>query len=574
MEQGREIHSSAEETFAADFQMMTTLGRGHFSEVKLALHIPTETYVAVKMIRNKKKYASLIDNEVSVMQSLDYPYIIKLFHVVEMTETIYLVMEHASQGELYDRILKLGALEESEAKRFFTQILYAVKYCHEHLIVHRDIKADNILIDCRGNAKLADFGLAAKVSPDERLKGFYGTLPYCAPELFGKEAYDGRPTDIWSLGVLLFFMVAGHLPFWDNSAERLRQQILSGNFRVPYHVSMDIFDVICEMLIINPGRRPTIGQIMKRPMVRNSKGHLPSTSTQFLPGTLSPRIVRPMTVTGYKYKEMSESLRDQKYNQVMATYLILQYQSPRGDRCHHHEKPIRPIQPGLALNLADLHGFPVPLRRATEPAPSTFTSPSETQRKQKEMNTRQGGRHGATLCCQPKRTHPPHLAHLDYTMADPLMGSSQETENITYSKIGETNRQEQALTQEASSTQEATIIIEALIQDANIIPEATMTRADTITLEKDVTLDIAMTHEETITHGQPQDAGPASSQTRRRHRWKRVKKTILNCLRHICCCCCLAPPTERSHASCTNLAPNNGDPGVTHRTRSIPVGKT
>ncbi|XP_028718959.1 sperm motility kinase X-like [Peromyscus leucopus] len=265
MEQAGEACCSAEETFTNDYKMMMTLGQGQFSEVKWAFHIPTVSCVAVKILRNQKKYASLINSEISVMKSLAHPNIIKLLHVVQTRETTYLVMEHASEGDLLHHVLELGALEESKAPRLFTQILHAVKYCHDNLIIHRDIKANNILLDHRGNVKLSDFGLSTKVIPGQKLGDFCGTLHYCAPELFGKEAYDGHATDIWSLGMLLFLMVAGHFPFNAYSSVRVIQQILTADFRVPSHVSVDIRDLILKLLMINPYRRPTIGQIMRFP---------------------------------------------------------------------------------------------------------------------------------------------------------------------------------------------------------------------------------------------------------------------------------------------------------------------
>ncbi|XP_059112764.1 LOW QUALITY PROTEIN: sperm motility kinase X-like [Peromyscus eremicus] len=293
MEQGREAHCSAEETLTADYKMMMTLGQGQFSEVKLAFHVPTVSCVVVKILRNKKKYASFINSEVSIMKSLAHANIIKLFHVVHIGETTYLVMEHASEGDLLHHILELGSLEESEARRLFIQILHAVQYCHDNSIAHRDIKAGNILLDCRGNAKLGDFGLSAKVIPEQKFSDFCGTLYYCAPELFGEEAYDGRATDIWNLGVLLFLMVVGHFPFRDSSVAGVKQQILAANFKVPPHVSIDIFNVIVELLVINPGRRPTIGQIMRRPMVRNSEARSPPTSTQLSQAPQALALSRP-----------------------------------------------------------------------------------------------------------------------------------------------------------------------------------------------------------------------------------------------------------------------------------------
>jgi serine/threonine protein kinase len=125
-------------------------------------------------------------------------------------------------------------------------------------IVHRDIKASNILIDYWWNAKLCDFGLAAKVFPGQKLVDFCGLLPYCAPEFFQAEEYEGCPVTIWSLGVLLF--VTECLPFLGRSFAKLRRQITAANFSIPPHVSTVIFNVIVEILMINHSRRPTIHQ--------------------------------------------------------------------------------------------------------------------------------------------------------------------------------------------------------------------------------------------------------------------------------------------------------------------------
>ncbi|XP_036037794.1 LOW QUALITY PROTEIN: sperm motility kinase-like [Onychomys torridus] len=483
MEQGREAHCSTEETFTAEYKMMMTLGQGQFSEVKLAFHIPTVSCVAVKICRNQK-YASLIKSEINIMKSLAHPNIIKLFHVVQTRETTYLVMEHASEGDLLHHVLELGSLEESEARRLFTQILHAVQYCHDKFIIHRDIKADNILLDHRGNAKLCDFGISAKVIPGQKLSGFCGTLNYCAPELFGKEAYDGRTTDIWSLGVLLFFMVTGRFPFKAYSAVRVIQQILTANFRVPPHVSVDIRDLILKLLIINPYRRLTIGQIMRHPMVRNSEACLPPTSPHL-------------------------------------------YQAPRA----------------LALS-----GPWQSWGRATKPAPHTFTLPLKTNEKE-EKSARQGGtRHSlsADLCCQPKKTHPPHLPHLGCPVADSLVGSNLEiTEYFTQTEIGSFSSHMASVQQplfldtssprphqsestgdtdnnvsscspqeELCSSQEAsqyftptgsspwdTLQEENMNQDEAITHEATKTQEGTMTQNETITHEEGtMTHDEAITH--------------------------------------------------------------------------
>ncbi|XP_028635307.1 sperm motility kinase X-like [Grammomys surdaster] len=312
MEQGLKDCYSTEENFSTNYKMLNTLDKGDFSVVKRAFHIPTATTVAVKILQYTKKYASHICREARIMKSLSHPNIIRLLHVVQKRKTTYLVMEYASEGDLQDRIFQVGTLEESETQRMFSQIVCAVQCCHDHHIVHRDIKASNILIDCRGNAKLCDFGLAAKVIPGQKLAGFCGTLPYCAPEVFQEKEYEGFPVDIWSLGVLLLFMVSGNLPFRGRSSVDVRQQIIAANFKIPPHVSSDVSNVIIELLMINPGRRPTIHQVMRYPMIRDSEACLPPTSAQVFPGTPNPSTVRTKRVITYKSDRNMSSCNPQE----------------------------------------------------------------------------------------------------------------------------------------------------------------------------------------------------------------------------------------------------------------------
>ncbi|XP_060222311.1 sperm motility kinase X-like [Meriones unguiculatus] len=262
LKQGVKACSSVEDPFNTYYKMMRTLGHGHFSEVKMVFHVPTVTCVAVKILRDKK-YNAIFNNEISIMKSLNHPNIVRLFHVLETAETTYLVMEHASasEGELLRHILERGPLEEIEAQRIFTQIARAVDYCHDNRVVHRDIKATNILLDCRGNSKLIDFSLAVKVTPGQKLRGFCGTGPYCAPELFAQHEYEAYPVDVWCLGILLFLMVSGRYPFQASSFAGMKNKVTSGNLQIPHQVSINFSNVIIDLLRINPGRRPTIYSI-------------------------------------------------------------------------------------------------------------------------------------------------------------------------------------------------------------------------------------------------------------------------------------------------------------------------
>ncbi|XP_041501930.1 sperm motility kinase 2B-like [Microtus oregoni] len=563
MEEVRETLYCDKETFSSIYQMLTTLGRGTFATVKLAFHMPTVSYVAVKILANVNGDCARNNNEVDIMRSLVHPHIIRFLQEVQTRDMTYLIMDYASKGDLLRQIRKPGGLQECEARRLFGQVVQAVKYCHDNCIVHRDIKANNILIDASGNAKLCDFGLAVRVVPGTKLKTFCGTLAYCAPELFGVEPYDGYASDVWNLGVLLYYMVARHLPFQASSPMGLKQQILAANFSVPHHVPLDIFNVIVEIFMISPNRRPTISQILTRPMIRDSQARA---SIQSLPGTLSPSIVG--TMAG---EEILECLEDQKFNQATATHLSLQYQAPGGDSCHHWVKPTKPMEPGLVLNLADLHTFSGTLRKAAEPTSPTFIVPSEPQEKE-DGNSRQGGRRHsvpATLCCQPRRIHLAHLSHLRCPVADSLMSSSLDSsKSFSPSMI----RLCGSLT---ASAQSSCSLYHPLGADDNEAandaekPWSSLGTALRVTpkgssLGDTLQEEVTTRQEEAISHRQRQDAGPASSRNQMRQCWKRVKKTIVSGFRHLCCC---MPPAESNHASRENQAPQSGDPRGTHRTR-------
>ncbi|XP_023317547.1 serine/threonine-protein kinase SIK3-like isoform X2 [Trichogramma pretiosum] len=245
-----------------------TIGKGNFAIVRKATHIVTGSMVAIKIIDKTKlseENLAKIFREVSIMKRLNHKHVIKLYQVMETEKMIYLVTEYAEGGEIFDYLVKNGRLKENEARRIFCQIVQAVLYLHKNGFVHRDIKAENLLLDKKGNMKIADFGFSNEYQPGVALRTWCGSPPYAAPEIFNGTEYDGPMTDIWSLGVVLYVLVCGALPFDGATMQLLRKAVCSGKYRVPYFMSESCERLIRNMLMVDPSRRLSLRQILEHP---------------------------------------------------------------------------------------------------------------------------------------------------------------------------------------------------------------------------------------------------------------------------------------------------------------------
>ncbi|XP_069580155.1 NUAK family SNF1-like kinase 2 [Brachyistius frenatus] len=245
------------------YDFLETLGKGTYGKVKKAKERSGRP-VAVKSIRKEKikdeQDLIHIRREIEIMSSLCHPHIITIYEVFENKDKIVIVMEYASRGDLYDYICDKRSICEREARHFFRQIVSAVNYCHQNGIVHRDLKLENILLDGNGNVKIADFGLSNLYHGDELLQTFCGSPLYASPEIVNGRPYRGPEVDTWSLGVLLYTLVHGTMPFDGNNHKALVQQISTGNYRKPSNPS-DACGLIRWMLMVNPERRATIEEI-------------------------------------------------------------------------------------------------------------------------------------------------------------------------------------------------------------------------------------------------------------------------------------------------------------------------
>ncbi|XP_063780445.1 5'-AMP-activated protein kinase catalytic subunit alpha-1-like [Pseudophryne corroboree] len=244
-----------------------TLGEGLFGKVKIGEHELTGDKVAVKIV-NKKKIRGLdaggnIRREIQNLKLFNHPHITKLYEVISTPTDIFMVMEHVSGGELFDYIRTNKKLDEKESRRLFQQILSGVDYCHRHMVVHRDLKLENVLLDAHVNVKIADFGLSNMMSDGKFLSTRCGSLHYAAPEIISGRLYAGPEVDIWSSGVILFILLCGFLPFDDADEATMYKKICDGTFDTPQYLNPSVISLLKHMLLVDPTKRATIKDIQE-----------------------------------------------------------------------------------------------------------------------------------------------------------------------------------------------------------------------------------------------------------------------------------------------------------------------
>jgi BR serine/threonine kinase len=259
----------AQQVTIGDYILERSLGSGSTGKVRLGRHQLTGEQAAIKIIKkalfkDQPQLLKKVQREIALMRLLDHPCILSLHDVYESAHHIFLVESYAPNGSLYDCI---QSLPKHVAISFFRQIVYGLDYLHQHGICHRDLKPENLLLSSANQILIADFGFACWM-PNNVAKTPCGSPLYSAPEIIRGVPYDGKMSDVWSAGVILYAMLTGTLPFTGDSVRMIAQRIKKGTYVIPQGLDPSVIDLIRGILVVDPAKRLTVAQIKVHPAFR------------------------------------------------------------------------------------------------------------------------------------------------------------------------------------------------------------------------------------------------------------------------------------------------------------------
>uniref|UniRef100_A0AAQ5ZMP4 Maternal embryonic leucine zipper kinase n=1 Tax=Amphiprion ocellaris TaxID=80972 RepID=A0AAQ5ZMP4_AMPOC len=377
------------------YEVYETIGSGGFAKVKLGRHILTGEKVAIKIMNKKDLGDDLprVKVEIEAMKNLSHQHVCRLYQVIETSTQIFIVLEYCPGGELFDYIIAKDRLSEEETRVFFRQIVSAMAYVHSQGYAHRDLKPENLLIDGDHNLKLIDFGLCAKPKGglSYELMTCCGSPAYAAPELIQGKAYIGSEADVWSMGVLLFALLCGYLPFDDDNCMVLYRKIARGKFDNPRWLSPGSILLLNQMMQVDPKRRVTVRQLLDHPWVMKDYNS-PVEWYSRQPVQTPPQ------------KSFKKSIHNMfllwRYDHTTATYLLLLSKKQRGKPVRLRPEPAvcedccSPLHQGLQVRQKTTTSLMLCSFRATDswmfwhcptPERSRKTTPHRQERRERDQ---------------------------------------------------------------------------------------------------------------------------------------------------------------------------------------------
>eukprot|EP00755_Sulcionema_specki_P033143 Sspe_Gene.20411::Locus_7484_Transcript_1_1_Confidence_1.000_Length_3906::g.20411::m.20411 len=313
------------------WRIRESLGSGSFGEVRLGEHVDTGERAAIKIyakqLLSKGQGRSMLEREIATMKTLNHPNVLRLLEVLETSKHFYIIVELAEGGELFDHITNQKRFEDETARKYFSQIIAGVRYCHERGVVHRDLKPQNLLLTRSNELKIADFGFSnfqnytedGKVTPSLRLNTCCGTPNYAAPEVFLGKGYNGFKTDIWSCGVILYVMLCGQVPFKPTGKVQGLQgiilSIIEGRYKIPPSISSGAADLIRKVLVTDPEHRLSLSEMLRHPWV--ARGATVAEPERPIPVAISDEQIRQSIRLSAEVDDDSPALPGQATQEVL-----------------------------------------------------------------------------------------------------------------------------------------------------------------------------------------------------------------------------------------------------------------
>lgn len=287
---------------AHKYELEEKIGSGSFGHVYKVLHTKTKEPFALKLIQKSKLTTkaeeSRFQRELDTMAYLDNENLVKMHDFFSDSTNFYLIVDFCQGGELFNYIVTQQKLNEPIAAVIFKQIVSAIAYCHSYGVAHRDLKPENILITEFPTIKVTDFGLCGYFDEHKLMSTFCGSPCYCAPECLSRVQYDGRLSDIWSLGVILYAMVTGEHPWTVSNTSQMLRQIIQAKYTIPSFLTDECRDLISRLLVAKPTDRIEMKDIIAHPWLKFSEWALVARDkTKLLDLTLSQmRLLQPLTL--------------------------------------------------------------------------------------------------------------------------------------------------------------------------------------------------------------------------------------------------------------------------------------
>ncbi|KAJ6251475.1 protein kinase [Anaeramoeba flamelloides] len=316
-----------------NYELSKIIGETRLGKVRIGKHKLTNRKVVIKILEKKKVKLEnggieRLQREMKILSLVEHPNIVQLLEILQDQNSWYIITEYLEHGELFDFIIAHQKLNESTTRRFFSEIISGIEYCHNLGIVHRDLKPENLLLDQNHRVKIIDFGFSNFSLPNQLLETQCGSPHYIAPEIILGRGYDGVKCDIWACGVILYVLLIGCLPFKNENPKLLMEKILSGEFDVPNFISEEAKDLLSKMLEVNPNERITIEGIQQHPWFlgqENNHNYDNQRIEDLFEHKYQPtnfQVLEDMEEVGFDTTQVMKDLKRGNRNSNTATYFL------------------------------------------------------------------------------------------------------------------------------------------------------------------------------------------------------------------------------------------------------------